>query len=117
MFRGRPGLGPRPGQTTVTNMAKGSGKRRGSLSQTARAPKPSEPAKPAWDVSESRSVKSGWIWRGFLMLALFALGITIVLFGLGHRYQTFAILWAIITVGWFGISMWLWRKHTQYVRS
>jgi hypothetical protein len=98
-------------------MAKGSGKRRGSLSQAARAPRPTEPAQGSWDVSESRSVKSGWIWRGFLMMSLLALGITIILFSRGHHYQTFAILWAIIAVGWFGISMWLWRKHNRYMRS
>jgi hypothetical protein len=98
-------------------MAKGSGKRRGSLSQSARAPRPTEPAKAKWEIEESRSVKSGWIWRGFLMMSLLALGITIVLVEQGSRYRTFAILWAVIAVGWFGISMWLWRKHSQYMRS
>jgi uncharacterized membrane-anchored protein len=97
-------------------MAKGSGKRRGSLSQAARPPRPTPLENQRWEVDQSRSVQSAWIWRGFLMMSLVALGVSIILFG-NHRYQTMAILWLVIAAGWFGISMWLWRKHSQYMRS
>ncbi len=62
-----------------------------------------------YDVNESRSVRSPWVWRGFLMVSMIAVGIAIILAGNGAG--TFAILWGVIAAGWFGISMWLWRKH------
>jgi O-antigen ligase len=68
-----------------------------------------------WEVGESRSVRSSWIWRGFLVLALVALGIAILL-GTGH-HTTFAVLWLVIAAGWFAISMWLWRMHTRYMNE
>jgi Flp pilus assembly protein TadB len=62
-----------------------------------------------WDPNQSRSVQSGWIWRGFLMLSLLAVGVIIIM--AGNHHTTLAILWAVIAAGWFAISMWLWRKH------
>jgi hypothetical protein len=107
--------------STVAAVAKGSGKRAASLSQSARRARPAAPvrppAQPRWDVEQSRSARSAWIWRGFLLMSLMALGIAIVLIGHGHRYQTFGILWGVIAAGWFAISMWLWRKHSQYMKS
>lgn len=106
--------------STVTAVARGSGKHRGSLSQSGRRPQssPANSEKNApWNVDESRSVRSAWIWRGFLMMSILAIGISLVLFGNGHRYQTMAELWLVIAVGWFAISMWLWRKHSQYMKS
>jgi hypothetical protein len=42
-------------------------------------------------------------------MTMVALGVCIVLIQ-AHNY-TFAGLWAVITVGWFGCAMWLWRQH------
>lgn len=69
-----------------------------------------------WDVRESRSVRSAWIWRGFVMLALVALGIAILL-GTSHRHTSYAIAWLVIAAGWFGIAMWLWRMHSRYMKE
>jgi hypothetical protein len=60
----------------------------------------------------SRSVQSPWVWRGFFLMSLIALGLCIS-FIAGHE-MFFAGAWALITIGWFGLSMWLWRKHTVY---
>jgi hypothetical protein len=79
----------------------------------APAAKPAKPEK--WDVQESRSVRNAWVWRGFLMMALFALGVAIILNG--NHHSTLAILWVVIGVGWFAIAMWLWRQHSRYMRS
>lgn len=68
-----------------------------------------------WDVSASRSVRSGWIWRGFFMLTLFAIGIAILT--ATEHHGTLAILWLVIAAGWFATSMWLWRQHTRYMRG
>lgn len=59
----------------------------------------------------SRSVVSPWVWRGFFFLSLIALGLCLVLFAGGRTL--FAVAWAIITVGWFTVSMWLWRQHLR----
>lgn len=64
-----------------------------------------------YDVSDSASVRSVWVWRGFLLMSLVALGIALILAGNGAT--TFAILWGVIAAGWFAIGMWLWRMHTQ----
>ncbi|MBV9660048.1 MAG: hypothetical protein JO337_02710 [Acidimicrobiales bacterium] len=64
-----------------------------------------------YDVSESRSVRSVWVWRGFFFMSLVAVGIAILLADNGAT--TFAALWAVIAAGWFAISMWLWRMHTK----
>lgn len=59
----------------------------------------------------SRSVQSPWVWRGFLFMSFIALGFA-VMFGVGGR-TFYAGAWAFITVGWFSISMWLWRRHVR----
>lgn len=63
-----------------------------------------------YDVNQSRSVRSVWVWRGFLLMALVAAGIAILLAGNGAT--TFAIMWGVIAAGWFAIAMWLWRMHS-----
>jgi hypothetical protein len=57
----------------------------------------------------SRSVQSPWVWRGFLFMSLIALGLCLTL-ALDGR-PIYAAAWAIVTAGWFGIAMWLWRRH------
>jgi hypothetical protein len=57
----------------------------------------------------TRSVQSPWVWRGFLFMSLIALGLFLT-FVSGHN-GFYALSWGFITVGWFSISMWLWRKH------
>lgn len=59
----------------------------------------------------SRSVQSPWVWRGFLFMSLVAVGICIDLVQTDRT--TFGVLWAVIAIGWFAISMWLWRKHVR----
>ena len=49
--------------------------------------------------------------RGFFFMSLIAVGICIGLIQT-HR-TTFGVLWAIIAIGWFAVSMWLWRKHVR----
>lgn len=63
-----------------------------------------------YEVSRSRSVRSVWVWRGFLLMALVAGGITIILAGSGKT--TYAVLWGVITAGWFAIAMALWKMHS-----
>lgn len=63
---------------------------------------------------ESRSVRSVWVWRGFLMLSLVAVGVAIILGADG--YTGLAVAWGVIAAGWFGIAMWLWRQHHQVTR-
>ena len=57
----------------------------------------------------SRSVQSPWVWRGFLFMSLIALGLCISF--LGARSSFYPAAWGAISAGWFGISMWLWRRH------
>jgi hypothetical protein len=68
-----------------------------------------------WEVQDSRSVRSGWIWRGFLMLTLLAVGVAIIMEA--NHHGTLAIMWGVIAAGWFAISMWLWRQHSRYMRG
>jgi hypothetical protein len=68
-----------------------------------------------YSVPESRSVRSVWVWRGFLLMSFVALGIAIILFGNG--LSTFGILWMVIALGWFAVSMWLWRQHIRWEDS
>lgn len=81
--------------------------------------RPATPANPGrrekWQPSESRSVRSGWGWRGFLMLTLVAIGVAIIM--AGNHHGTLAILWLVIAVGWLFTSMWLWRQHSRYMRD
>ncbi len=64
-----------------------------------------------YDIRGSRSVRSVWVWRGFLMMSLIAAGITIILASNGAT--NFAVMWGVITAGWFGVAMYLWRIHSQ----
>lgn len=57
----------------------------------------------------SRSVGSPWVWRAFLFMSFIALGLCIT-FAVG-RELFYATAWGVITAGWLGIAMWLWRKH------
>jgi hypothetical protein len=56
-------------------------------------------------------VESPFVWRGFLFMSFIALGLCLT-FAVGGR-TLFAAAWALITVGWFSISMWLWRQHLR----
>jgi hypothetical protein len=67
-----------------------------------------------WSVDESRSVKTVWVWRAFFLMSLVAVGIAIILATNGKT--TYAALWGVIAAGWFGISMFLWKKHTDMDR-
>jgi hypothetical protein len=68
-----------------------------------------------YDVGESWSVRSGWGWRALFMMSLIAIGLAIALAAGGNG--SFAILWLVIAAGWFVTSMWVWRKHTRYMRG
>jgi hypothetical protein len=57
----------------------------------------------------SRSVRSPWVWRGMFFMSLIALGLCISFADTGKTF--YAGAWGLITVGWFGLSMWLWRRH------
>jgi hypothetical protein len=59
----------------------------------------------------SRSIESPWVWRGFLFMAFIAFGLCLSFAVAGEGL--FAAAWAVITAGWFGTSMWLWRKHVR----
>jgi hypothetical protein len=59
----------------------------------------------------SKSVQSVWVWRGFFFMSLIAVGLAISFADEGLRF--YELMWTIIAVGWFGFSMWLWRKHVQ----
>lgn len=48
------------------------------------------------------------------MMSLVALGFCLS-FAVGHR-ALLAAAWGVITLGWFGISMWLWKRHLQATR-
>jgi hypothetical protein len=61
----------------------------------------------------TRSDQSPWVWRGLFFMSLVALGLCLTVLT-GHHY-TFAILWGIIAAGWFTFSMYLWRRHTNYM--
>jgi hypothetical protein len=68
-----------------------------------------------YSVPESRAVRSVWVWRGFFLMSLVALGIALIL--VGNGLDVFAILWVVIAIGWFGISMWLWWMHNRWENS
>jgi hypothetical protein len=59
----------------------------------------------------SRSVQSVWVWRGFFFMSLMALGLVISFASEGLHF--YAAAWGVIAIGWFGVSMWLWRKHVR----
>jgi hypothetical protein len=64
-----------------------------------------------WDPSESVTVRSGWVWRGFVVLSLLAIGVVIIMAANGK--STLAVLWIVIAAGWFAVGMWLWRQHKR----
>jgi hypothetical protein len=59
----------------------------------------------------SRSVQSPWVWRGFAFMSLVALGLFLSFVTGNH--PVLAAAWGFVTVGWFSIAMWLWRKHIR----
>jgi len=59
----------------------------------------------------SRSVSSPWVWRAFFFMSLIAFGL-VINFALGGL-MLYAAAWLVITLGWFAISMWLWRRHVR----
>jgi hypothetical protein len=59
----------------------------------------------------SRSVQSPWVWRGFVFMSFIAFGLCLT-FAVGGQFF-YATSWGAITAGWFGIAMWLWRKHVR----
>lgn len=99
-------LSPKPGAGRVTP------KKRSPSGRAVRPPRPARPEK--WQVDESRSVRNGWVWRGFLLLSVIALGVALILDG--NHQGTLALAWVVIALGWFGVSMWLWRRHSRYMR-
>lgn len=64
-----------------------------------------------WSPQDSWTVRSGWGWRAFLLMALIFLGTAIIL--AGNHAGTLAVLWVVIAVGWFTAAMWLWRQHSK----
>jgi hypothetical protein len=60
----------------------------------------------------TRSAQSPWVWRAFLFLSFIAFGLFLVLAMGGRAF--YAVCWAVITVGWFATSMWLWRQNIRY---
>lgn len=64
-----------------------------------------------WQLENSRQVRSVWVWRGFLLLSLVAVGFVII-FATGGK-TAYAIAWGVIAAGWFAISMWLWNQHNK----
>jgi hypothetical protein len=59
----------------------------------------------------SKSVQSVWVWRGFFLMSLVALGLAIS-FTSSHE-GFYSVAWYVIAAGWFAISMWLWRRHVR----
>lgn len=52
-----------------------------------------------------------WVWRGFLLMSLIAIGIVIIAATNGKT--GFAAAWGVIAAGWFSIAMWLWYQHNK----
>jgi hypothetical protein len=64
-----------------------------------------------YSVEASRSVRSPWVWRAFLLMSLLAVGVVIILAGNGKT--GFAVAWGVIAAGWLAVSLWLWRQHSR----
>ena len=64
-----------------------------------------------WQVDDSRSVRSVWVWRAFFLLSLVAVGMVIIFAANGRT--AYAVAWGVIAAGWFAISMWLWNQHNK----
>jgi hypothetical protein len=69
-----------------------------------------------YSVQDSRSVRSPWVWRAFVIMALVAVGIDIALAGSGAR-AFYLVAWGIIAAGWMAIGLWLWRQHNKLYHS
>lgn len=59
----------------------------------------------------TKSVQSVWVWRGMFFMSLIALGLAISF--ISQDLKFYAVAWLVIAFGWFGVSMWLWRKHVR----
>jgi hypothetical protein len=55
------------------------------------------------------------VWRAFFFMSLVAFGLFLSFVSEGKGFLSVA--WAIIGVGWFSISMWLWRKNVLLDRE
>ena len=64
-----------------------------------------------FSLEDSRFVRTTWVWRSFLMLSMVGIGIAIIFAGNGK--SLLAVLWVVISLGWFAFAMGLWRKHTK----
>ncbi|MBO0692090.1 MAG: hypothetical protein J2P58_04250 [Acidimicrobiaceae bacterium] len=104
--------------STTTRRAAARSPRARAIPREIQASKPDRVATtaPAWFrlPDGSRSAQSPWVWRGMLLMSLVALGFCLS-FAVGHR-ALLAAAWGVITLGWFGISMWLWKRHLQATR-
>ena len=99
----------RPGRAAVSNSGRVTPARGARPSGAGVRSKLSGMGQGRYDVSQSRSVQTPWVWRGMLMMSMLAVGVALVM--LGNGLSTLAALWGVIAVGWFAISMWLWKKH------
>jgi hypothetical protein len=64
-----------------------------------------------WQLGDSRSVRSVWVWRAFFLLSLVAVGVVIIFATNGKT--GYAAAWGVIAAGWFAIAMWLWSQHNK----
>jgi hypothetical protein len=64
-----------------------------------------------WQLDESRSVRSVWVWRAFLLLSLVAVGVVII-FATNGKFGL-AVGWGVIAAGWFAVAMFLWKRHSE----
>ncbi len=63
-----------------------------------------------WQLSpRSAQVQSPWAWRGFLFMALIALGLAIGFWSGGR--DVFGAAWTVISGAWLAVAMRLWRRH------
>jgi hypothetical protein len=87
---------------------------RGGAAATRRRPRATlQPVKDdnGFSLDDSLLVRSSWVWRSFLLLALVAFGAAIIFAGNGLTVD--AVLWVVIGLGWLAFSMGLWRRHTK----
>jgi len=79
-------------------------------------PVTADPAARHFKLENSLAVTSSWAWRAFLMMALVMVGLCIN-FAV-QNYSVFIVgAWSLITLTWFGFSMYLWRQHSRWVHS
>ncbi len=100
-----------PSNATVHSRPMGKTKRGRVTPPRTASPPPAPDAARLRLPDGTRSVRSPWVWRGFLLMSLVALGVCI---GLATAGRTgYAAAWAVITAGWLSVSMWLWRQHLK----